>query len=86
MITLRPLLLALDFTGTEARFTVQTGRAVVLTAPTPLLVSLTERPHEVDVDVLTPDRAPLFAFSVQRDTPEGSALLARIAVEMIGES
>jgi hypothetical protein len=82
---LRPLLLALDFTGTEARFTVQTGRAVVLTAPMPLRVKLTERPEEVDVDVLAPDRAPLFAFSVRLDTPEGAALLARICRELSGE-
>lgn len=85
MTVLRPLLLALDFTGTEARFTVQTGRAVTLTAPLPLLVSLSERAQEIDVDILAPDRAPLFAFSVRRDTVEGETLLARIAGEMIGE-
>lgn len=70
-LVLRPLLLGVTFTDTEACFTVQQqeGRGLELVAPVPLIVDMRERGAEYDVDLFTLDHAPAFSFSAPADSP-----------------
>lgn len=82
-LVLRPLLLGVTFTDTEARFTVQQqeGRGLELVAPVPLIVDMRERGAEYDVDLFTLDHAPAFSFSAPADSPA----LLELCREMLSE-
>ena len=82
-VPLRPLLLDASISHTEARFTVQQGRALDLVCPVPAMVGMVERGTEVDVDILTPEGVPLYGFSIDRSTPAGSDLLTRLCTELV---
>lgn len=69
--TLRPLLLAVTFTDTEARFVMQHGDGLELVAPLPLMVDMSQQGDEYAVTLFTAD-APsvrLFGFNVAADSP-----------------